>query len=296
MRSSGSGAAAGCCASSRQRGGSLRWSGGTCGPCPGRGSSFLQTSGRASLCACAQALWSIGCLGCAWRPCGTGQPESPRKTCRWSLRPPSRSWGLSGLRSDDQHAPTKINTDRWTKNTDIVKHTRLREEQLWPKGRKTGRIQEKCLTNRQTNISRTSHDILSKTSVTEQETSISRFTHTPKFRKLSITLISPFWLIKEKSRVQLNSRLIEVTVKLYQSSKYNPTGLFRRESWQETWTELKLEANVSTAVNLFNGRQNLEVQTLMSEDFGHVLNWLMVHKRKTRGAECVLTRIRDHWP
>lgn len=63
-----------------------------------------------------------------------------------------------------------------------------------------------------------------------------------------------------------------MTVKLYQSSKYNPTGLFRRESWQETWTELKLEANVSTAVNLFNGRQNLEVQTLMSEDFGHVLN------------------------
>lgn len=105
-RPNGSGAAAGCCASSRQHGGSLRWSGGTCGPCPGRGSSFLQMSGRASLCACAQALWSIGCLGYAWWLCGRGRPESPRKTCRWSLHPPSRSWELSGLHSDDQHAPT----------------------------------------------------------------------------------------------------------------------------------------------------------------------------------------------
>lgn len=105
--SNDSGAAAGCCASSRLRGGSLRWSDGTCGPCPGRGSSFLQMSGHASLCACAQPLWSIGCLGCVWWPCGRCPPESPRRTCRWSPRPPSRSWALSGLHSDGQHAPKK---------------------------------------------------------------------------------------------------------------------------------------------------------------------------------------------
>lgn len=110
----GSGAAAGCCASSRQRGGSLRWSGGTCGPCPGRGSSFPRMSTPASLCACAQALWSIGCLGYAWWLCGRGRSESPRKTCRWSLHPPSRSWELSGLHSDDQHAPTiKKKKKKW---------------------------------------------------------------------------------------------------------------------------------------------------------------------------------------
>lgn len=105
--SNGSGAAAGCCASSRLHGGSLRWSGGTCGPCPSRGSSCLQMSGHASLCACAQPLWSIGCLGCVWRPCGMGRSESPQRICRWSPRPPSRSWGLSGLRSDAQHAPNR---------------------------------------------------------------------------------------------------------------------------------------------------------------------------------------------
>lgn len=121
-RSNGSGAAAGCCASSRLHGGSLRWSGGTCGPCPGRGSSFLRRSGRASLCACAQPLWSIGCLGCVWRPCGRDRPESPRRTCRWSPRPPSRSWAPSGLRSDGQHAPgnnTRVSDDAlwWPKHS-----------------------------------------------------------------------------------------------------------------------------------------------------------------------------------
>ena len=104
--SNDSGAAAGCCASSRLHGGSLQWSGGTCGPCPGLGSSFLQMSGHASLCACAQPLWSIGCLGCVWQPCGRGRSESPQRTCRWSPHPPSRSSALSGLRSDGQHAPT----------------------------------------------------------------------------------------------------------------------------------------------------------------------------------------------
>lgn len=103
--SNGSGAAAGCCASSRLHGGSLRWSGGTCGPCPGRGSSCPLMSGHASLCACAQPLWSIGCLGCVWRPCGMGRSKSPQRICRWSPHPPSRSWGLAGLRSDAQHAP-----------------------------------------------------------------------------------------------------------------------------------------------------------------------------------------------
>lgn len=103
--SNDSGEAAGCCVSSRQRGGSLRWSGGTCGPCPGRGSSFLQRSGRASPGACAPPLWSIGCRGCVWRPCGRGRSGSLRRTCRWSPRPPSRSWALWGLRSDGQHAP-----------------------------------------------------------------------------------------------------------------------------------------------------------------------------------------------
>lgn len=107
--SNDSGAAAGCCASSRLHGGSLRWSDGTCGPCPGRGSSFLQMSGHASLCACAQPSWSIGCLGCVWWPCGRCRSESPRRTCRWSPHPPSRSWALSGLRSDGQHAPKKKN-------------------------------------------------------------------------------------------------------------------------------------------------------------------------------------------
>lgn len=111
--SNDSGAAAGCCASSRRRGGSLRWSGGTCGPCPGRGSSFLQRSGRASPGACAPPLWSIGCRGCVWRPCGRGRSGSPRRTCRWSPRPPSRSWALGGLRSDAQHAPANTRSIQW---------------------------------------------------------------------------------------------------------------------------------------------------------------------------------------
>lgn len=114
-----SGAAAGCCASSRQHGGSLRWSGGTCGPCPGRGSSFLQRSGRASPGACAPPLWSIGCRGCVWRPCGRGRSGSPRRTCRWSPRPPSRSWALGGLRSDAQHAPANT---RWPISIQWVYH------------------------------------------------------------------------------------------------------------------------------------------------------------------------------
>lgn len=105
--SNDNGAAAGCCVSSRQRGESHQWSGGTCGPCPGRGSSFLQMSGHASLCACAQPLWSIGCLGCVWQPCGRGRPESPQRTCRSSPHPPSRSSALAVLRSDGQHAPGK---------------------------------------------------------------------------------------------------------------------------------------------------------------------------------------------
>lgn len=121
-RSNDSGAAAGCCASSRLHGESLQWSDGTCGPCPGRGSSFLQMSGHASLCACAQPLWSIGCLGCVWRPCGRGRLESPQRTCRWSPHPPNRSWAPSGLRSDDQHAPKKWHSNHWL-NSLVVNQT-----------------------------------------------------------------------------------------------------------------------------------------------------------------------------
>lgn len=118
--SNDSGAAAGCCASSRLHGESLQWSDGTCGPCPGRGSSFLQMSGHASLCACAQPLWSIGCLGCVWQPCGRGRLESPQRTCRWRPHPPSKSWAPSGLRSDDQHAPKKWYSNHWLKKKKVV--------------------------------------------------------------------------------------------------------------------------------------------------------------------------------
>lgn len=102
---SDNGAAAECCVFSRQHDESHRWWGGTCGPCPNHGSSCRLTWGHAFPCACARPLWSIVCRGCVWWPCGRCRPGSPRRICKWSLRPPSRSSAHGDRRSDGQHAP-----------------------------------------------------------------------------------------------------------------------------------------------------------------------------------------------